>query len=44
MGMEQALDKLAPLKARQEEDFVEVATRNESERLMKVGDACHLQS
>jgi len=34
--MEQALDKLAPLKARQEEDFIEVATRNESERLMKV--------
>jgi len=36
MGMEQKPDKKAPLAARQEEDFVEVATRNEIERRMKV--------
>ena len=37
MGMEQTVDKVAPLKVRQEEDFIDVATRTESERLMKVG-------
>ena len=39
MGMEETVDKVAPLKVRQEEDFIAVATRTESERLMKVG-AC----
>jgi len=34
--MEQTVDKVAPLKVRQEEDFIDLATRTESERLMKV--------
>ena len=37
MGMEETVDKLAPLSERQKEDFIAVATRTESERLMKVG-------
>ena len=35
--MEETVDKLAPLSERQKEDFIAVATRTESERLMKVG-------
>ena len=38
MGMEETVDKLAPLSERQKEDFIAVATRTESERLMKVGE------
>ena len=44
MGMEQKPDKKAPLEAGQEEDFIEVATRNEIERRMKVGDFCSLHA
>jgi len=35
------VDKVAPLKVRQEEDFIAVATRTESERLMKVPGQVH---
>ena len=35
--MEEMVDKMAPLSERQKEDFIAVATRTESERLMKVG-------
>eukprot|EP00092_Neocalanus_flemingeri_P008839 GFUD01009513.1.p1 GENE.GFUD01009513.1~~GFUD01009513.1.p1 ORF type:complete len:340 (+),score=133.14 GFUD01009513.1:50-1069(+) len=41
MGMEEKLDKKAPLAARQEEDFIAVATRNEAERKMKVPGQVH---
>jgi len=41
MGMEETVDKLAPLSERQKEDFIAVATRTESERLMKVPGVVH---
>lgn len=41
MGMEETADKLAPLSERQKEDFIAVATRTESERLMKVPGVVH---